>query len=83
MEEHKKPHMPPMMERAEWKDLGDGIYNIASPPVGFQQYVVIGMERAALIDTGMGIGSIADVVKQITSITIEPGVEVEVTIADS
>lgn len=70
MEQHKRPHMPPMMEKAEWKDLGDGIFNITSPPVGFQEYVVLGKEKAALIDTGMGIDSIAEIVKQITDLPV-------------
>ena len=70
MEQHKRPHMPPMMEKAEWKDLGDGIFNITSPPVGFQEYVVLGKEKAALIDTGMGIDSIAEVIREITDLPI-------------
>ncbi|MCD7817506.1 MAG: MBL fold metallo-hydrolase, partial [Lachnospiraceae bacterium] len=47
-----------------------GIYNISAPPVGFQQYLVLGKERALLIDTGMGIGSLKSVVEQITDLPI-------------
>ena len=68
--EQKRPHMPPMQKEHTYTDLGDGIWNISSPPVGFQQYVVLGKEKAALIDTGMGIGSIRSVVEKITELPV-------------
>lgn len=65
--EHKRP---PMQKEITWTDLGDGIINISCPPVGFQQYLVLGKEKALLIDTGMGIGSIRKVVESITDLPI-------------
>lgn len=65
--EHKRP---PMQKEITWTDLGDGIINIATPPVGFQQYLVLGTEKALLVDTGIGIGSIRKVVESITSLPV-------------
>ena len=65
--EHK---MPPVQETITHTDLGDGIINISTPPVGFQQYLVLGEKRALLIDTGMGIGSIREVVEQLTALPV-------------
>ena len=65
--EHKRP---PMQREITWADLGDRIYNISTPPVGFQQYLVIGNEKALMIDTGMGIGSIRKTVDSITGLPI-------------
>lgn len=50
--------------------LGNGIYNFSSPPVGFQQYLVLGKEKALLIDTGIGIGSLKNAIKKITELPI-------------
>lgn len=65
--EHKRP---PMQKEITITDIGNNIYNIATPPVGFQQYLVVGKERAALIDTGMGIGSLKKAVESITKLPI-------------
>lgn len=65
--EHKRP---PMQKEITWTDLGDGIINIATPPVGFQQYLVLGTEKALLVDTGIGIGSLRKVVESITSLPV-------------
>lgn len=65
--EHKRP---PMQKEITWTDLGDGIINIATPPVGFQQYLVLGTEKALLVDTGIGVGSIRKVVESITSLPV-------------
>lgn len=65
--EHKRP---PMQKEITWTDIGNNIINFSSPPVGFQQYLVLGQERALLIDTGMGIGSLAEIIKKITDLPI-------------
>lgn len=65
--EHKRP---PMQKEVTWTDLGDNIINIATPPVGFQQYLILGNERALLVDTGMGIGSLKAAVEAITSLPV-------------
>ena len=65
--EHK---MPPIQENITHTDLGGGILNLSSPPVGFQQYLVLGGERALLIDTGMGIGSIREAVERLTALPV-------------
>ncbi|MCD8127278.1 MAG: MBL fold metallo-hydrolase [Clostridiales bacterium] len=61
---------PPMQKEVTWTDLGNGIYNFSSPPVGFQQYLVLGDKRALLVDTGMGIGSLKNAVEQITDLPV-------------
>ena len=62
--------MPPLQENITYTDLGDGIINIATPPVGFQQYLVLGEKRALLVDTGMGVGSIREVVDRLTALPV-------------
>ncbi len=59
-----------MQKEPTWTDLGDGIYNISTPPVGFQEYLVLGDERALLIDTGMGVGSLRPTIDEITSLPV-------------
>ncbi len=61
---------PPMQKEITVTDLGDQIYNFSTPPVGFQQYLVLGRDRAALIDTGMGIGSLRKAVEAITKLPV-------------
>ena len=51
-------------------DMGDGIFSITSPPMRFMQYVVIGSEKALLIDTGFGYGSLKKIVDGITDLPI-------------
>ena len=51
-------------------DLGEGIWNITAPPMRFQQYLVLGDEKALLIDTGFGLGSLKKVVDGITDLPI-------------
>ena len=47
-------------------DRGEGVYEITSPPMRFKQYLVIGQEKALLIDTGFGLGSLKKVVDGLT-----------------
>lgn len=64
-------HMrPPLVKETTASPIGDDIYCIVSPPVGFYQYLILGQEKALLVDTGMGIGSIRKVVESITSLPV-------------
>lgn len=51
------------------KDLGDGVYCISTPKEE-QTYLVVGAEKAALIDTGSGIGSLRAEAEKITSLPL-------------
>lgn len=61
---------PPLQTAIEVTEIGNGVYNFSSPPVGFQQYLVVGEEQALLIDTGIGIGSLRAAVEEITSLPV-------------
>lgn len=50
-------------------DFGEGIFAI-SAPASEQMYLVCGSKRAALIDTGMGIGSLKDYVSKLTDLPL-------------
>ena len=50
-------------------DFGDGVYAISAPS-GEQMYLVCGTHRAALIDTGMGIGSLRAYVRTLTNLPL-------------
>ena len=50
-------------------DLGHGIYKIAGP-MNFQQYLVLGSEKALLIDTGFGCGSLKAEVEKLTKLPL-------------
>lgn len=65
--EHKRP---PLQKEISWTNIGNNIINFSTPPVGFQQYLVLGEDKAALIDTGMGIGSLKAVIEKITALPI-------------
>jgi glyoxylase-like metal-dependent hydrolase (beta-lactamase superfamily II) len=65
--EHKRP---PLQKEIAWTDLGNGIINFSTPPVGFQQYLILGTEKALLVDTGMGIGSLKQAVSQVTDLPV-------------
>lgn len=69
MDEKRLPR-PPMQKEITCENLGNGIYNIATPPVGFQQYLILGQDKALLIDSGMGIGSLRKEVEKITDLPI-------------
>lgn len=47
------------------KNCGNGVYAV-SAPMEEQIYVVVGTEKAAVIDTGMGIGSLKEAARAIT-----------------
>lgn len=61
-------HKPALMEHFIVTDLGDGIFNITAPPLRFQQYLVLGKERALLIDTGFGVGSLKEITDTLTQL---------------
>lgn len=48
------------------EDKGNGIFEITAPPMRFKQYLVVGGEKALLIDTGFGMGSLKAVVDKLT-----------------
>lgn len=50
-------------------DFGDGVYAISAPATE-QMYLVLGTKKAALIDTGMGIGSLKAYVRKITDLPL-------------
>ncbi len=50
----------------EVTDRGNGIFEITAPPMRFKQYLVVGEEKALLIDTGFGMGSLKAVVEKLT-----------------
>jgi len=51
------------------KYLGNGIYDITAP-MKEQIYLVIGKEKAMIIDTGMGIGSLKAIIDDITTLPL-------------
>ncbi|MGI6071872.1 MAG: MBL fold metallo-hydrolase [Lachnospiraceae bacterium] len=61
---------PEPLKEAFVTDCGNGIFNITSPPMRFQQYLVIGKEKALLIDTGFGLGSLKKIIDGLTSLPI-------------
>lgn len=67
MEQKKRPE--PIKEYSV-NDLGSGIYNITAPPMRFQQYLVLGEEKALLIDSGFGLGSLKKVVDALTDLPV-------------
>lgn len=67
MEKRKGPQM---LTEYLVNNLGDGIINITAPPMRFQQYLVLGEEKALLIDTGFGLGSLKAVVDKLTDLPI-------------
>lgn len=67
MEQKKRPE--PLKEYLV-NDLGSGIINITAPPMRFQQYLVLGEERALLIDSGFGLDSLKKVVDGLTDLPI-------------
>lgn len=59
--------------RKEWfatENLGDGIHLIKNP-LGVEMYLIEGEEKAALLDTGLGIGELKKVVEGLTEKPLE------------
>lgn len=67
MEKGKRPE--PLKE-AIVTDLGGGIWNITNPPMRFQSYLVLGAEKALLIDTGFGLDSLKRLVDSLTDLPV-------------
>ena len=67
MEKRKRPE--PLKEHLI-TDLGNGIINITAPPMRFQQYLVLGEEKALLIDSGFGYGSLKKIVDGLTDLPV-------------
>lgn len=55
---------PPIQNEVLYTELGNGIYNLSSPPVGFQQYLIVGEEKALLVDTGIGACPLKPIVEK-------------------
>ena len=66
--ERKMP--PPPQKEIKITTLAEGIVELSVPPVGFITYLVLGTERAALIDTGMGVGSLKTYVEQVMALPV-------------
>lgn len=67
MEQRKRPE--PLREYLV-NDIGNGIINITAPPMRFQQYLVLGEEKALLIDSGFGVDSLKKVVDGLTDLPV-------------
>lgn len=50
--------------------LEEGIFGIDTPPLHVWSYLVVGRDRALLIDTGLGFGSLKAVVSTLTSLPV-------------
>jgi len=50
-------------------DFGEGVYAISAPATE-QMYLILGTEKSALIDTGMGIGSLKKYVRKLTDLPL-------------
>jgi glyoxylase-like metal-dependent hydrolase (beta-lactamase superfamily II) len=53
-------------------EVGSGVYAIAEP-YNFQEvisYLIVGTEKSILFDTGMGMGKISEVVREITTLPV-------------
>ncbi len=59
----------PQLSEPRFAEVADGLWNIQMPPA-FNEYLILGKEKALLIDTGMGIGSIRAIVEKITDLPI-------------
>lgn len=75
MKEHGPGGKPPFLgmkplREIEGKPLGEGLYAFTAPPMRVHQYLVLGSEKALLIDTGFGIYSLKDKVSEITSLPV-------------
>lgn len=66
--ENRSPRV--MITEPKSIDLGNGIYGILTPPVGFHEYLVLGEEKALLIDTGKGVGSLRKLIDTLTNLPV-------------
>ena len=66
----EKPKRPEPIREYMVNDLGNGIVNITAPPMRFQQYLVLGSERAMLIDSGFGLDSLKKIVDGLTDLPV-------------
>lgn len=66
--EHKQPSPP--QKGISVTPIAEGILELSMPPVGFISYLVLGETRAALIDTGMGVGSLRAEVEKLTDLPV-------------
>lgn len=67
MEQRKRPEL---LKEPVVNDLGNGIINITTPPMRFQSYLVLGGEKALLIDSGFGVGSLKEIVDGLTGLPL-------------
>jgi glyoxylase-like metal-dependent hydrolase (beta-lactamase superfamily II) len=65
----KPPFMKPCKE-ISYEDLGNGIYVFTAPPIGNHQYLIVGTEKALLIDTGFSIESLKEKIEEITMLPL-------------
>lgn len=61
---------PPAQKEIRVTTITDGILELSVPPVGFISYLVLGSNRAAVIDTGMGVGSLRKEVEKLTALPV-------------
>ena len=61
---------PEPMKEAKVTVIDEGIYEIATPPIGFISYLIVGGEKAAVIDTGMGVCSLKAEVEKLTDLPV-------------
>lgn len=69
--DEKRPGGPrKLITEISFSDMGNGVYDFECPPVGFHCYLVVGSERAVMVDTGMGIGSLMEKIREITDLPV-------------
>ena len=66
----EKRRMPPVSTETRVIDQGCGIYELITPPGMFHEYLVLGSEKAALIDTGIGFADLKAEVEKLTSLPV-------------
>ena len=66
----EKKNRPEPLKEYTVTDLGNGIFNITAPPMRFQQYLVLGANKALLIDSGFGVDSLKQVVDGLTDLPV-------------
>lgn len=51
-------------------EMGNGVFSLSLSPFGFRQYLILGSEKALLVDTGFGFRSLKKVVDSLTKLPI-------------